>query len=101
MTARQHQGDADGRTRPAGGWLWFLLIVAVALPLAWFAGSQAAGMALTRFSPEVAVKAAPGNGEALARLAELKLASAVHEAGGDEFPPSLAEPSAIWQRTSV
>ncbi len=48
-------------------------------------------MALTRFSPEVAVKAAPGNGEALARLAELKLASAVHEAGGDEFPPSLAE----------
>lgn len=94
MTARQHRGDANRQPRPVGKWLRLLLIVAVTLPLAWFAGSQAAGMALTRFSPEIAVKAAPGNGEALARLAELKFASAIQEADSNELPLSLAEP--LW-----
>ncbi len=94
MTARQHQSDAGRQPCLVSRWLRFLLIVAVTLPLAWFAGSQAAGMALTRFSPEIAVKAAPGNGEALARLAELKLASAVQEADSNELPLSLAEP--LW-----
>lgn len=96
MTAEQRRYDAPGQTSSNVHWLRFLFIMIAALPLAWFAGSQSAGMALTRFSPEVAVKAAPNNGEARANLVERKVLSAVQKAGG-EFPPSLAEP--LWQES--
>jgi hypothetical protein len=94
MTQRRHRDDAGGQARRSAGWLRFLVVAAIALPVAWLAGTQAAGMALTRFNPVMAVEAAPNNGQAAARLAELKLVSAVQAAGG-EFPQSVAEP--LWR----
>ena len=95
MTAGRRGDDAVTPERQSPSWPRLLTISAVALPLAWLAGTQASGIALARFNPPAAVKAAPNNGEALAREAELELTSAVQAAGG-EIPPAIVEP--LWRK---
>ena len=91
MTARRHLNDTDEQGRPKASWWRVLIITAAALPLSWFAGSQAAGLALAKFNPEIATRAAPNNGEALARLAEMRAVLAIQKTDG-ELPSDQASP---------